>query len=159
MSSVISIDPGTEQSAFIHWNGYTKRVLDRDTCNNFALLQHIDNLTALTVDNIVIEGINSYGMPVGREIFATCYWIGRFWQKALDRGMAVWLVSRQEIKVHHCGSARAKDSNLRQALLDKYGPQGTKKEPGVTYGLSKHLWSAFAIATWYTETKQLWPAT
>jgi hypothetical protein len=41
--------------------------------------------------------------------------------------------------------------NVRQALLDKYGAPGTKKAPGLTYGISSHVWAAFALATYYTE--------
>jgi hypothetical protein len=45
---------------------------------------------------------------------------------------------------------KAKDANIRQALIDKIGPQGTKKDPGPTYGISKDVWSALAIAVTHT---------
>jgi hypothetical protein len=41
---------------------------------------------------------------------------------------------------------RAKDQNIRQALIDRLGPPGTKKNPGPTYGVTSHMWSALAVA-------------
>ena len=45
---------------------------------------------------------------------------------------------------------RAKDSNIRQALIDIYGKPGTKKEPNEFYNdskvkMAKDIWSALAI--------------
>jgi hypothetical protein len=57
-------------------------------------------------------------------------------------------VYRQEVKLHHCKTTKAKDSNIRQALIDRFGAPGVKKEPGHTYGLSKDMWSAFAIGVY-----------
>ena len=49
-----------------------------------------------------------------------------------------------------CKNNRAKDKNIRQALIDRFGPGkaaiGTKKAPGPLYGLKSHLWSALAVA-------------
>ena len=92
-------------------------------------------------------------MLVGRTVFDTVFWIGRFYEAFEVRGRTVELTYRQAIKVHHCNSVRAKDSNIRQALIDKYGKPGTKKAPGVTYGLKTDLWQAFALATYHTEAR------
>lgn len=96
-------------------------------------------------DVLAIEMIASYGMAVGREVFETCVWIGRFLQ-TWRKPEAVKLVYRKDVKLHLCGNTRAKDPNVRQALLDKVGPQGTKKIPGPTYGVKSHAWSALAVA-------------
>lgn len=147
-SMILAIDPGTEISAYVVWDG--TRVIDYDMLPNHGI---IDGLASWHgIEAVVIEGVACYGMPVGKEVFSTCIWIGRFWQATVYAGMAAQLVYRQEIKLHHCGSARAKDSNVRQALIDRFGPPGTKKQMGLTYGLSGHLWSAFAIATYATDT-------
>ena len=50
----------------------------------------------------------------------------------LARPEAVIRVKRSAVKLHQCGSNRAKDANVRQALIDKMGPPGTKKAPGPT---------------------------
>ena len=104
------------------------------------------------------EMVASYGMPVGREVFETVLWIGRFWE-AFDGDME--FVYRKDVKMHLCHTTRAKDANVRQALLDKTPstgagatPQiGTKKEPGPLYGIKSHLWSALAVAVYYAETQ------
>src|SRR5678809_428964 len=85
-----------------------------------------------------IEMIASYGMAVGREVFETCLWIGRFVQAA--RGEHT-LVYRRDVKMHLCGNNAARDSNIRQALIDRFGPGkdkaiGRKALPGPLYGVS-----------------------
>jgi len=72
--------------------------------------------------------------------------IGRFAE--VSRGSAS-LVFRRDVKMHLCGSARAKDANIRQALLDRLGPVGTKKAPGPLYGVKSHIWAALAVAVTY----------
>ncbi|MBQ1764316.1 MAG: hypothetical protein IIZ92_15615 [Aquincola sp.] len=101
-------------------------------------------------DTLAIEMIASYGMPVGREVFETCVWIGRFVQ-AWHSPDKVRLVYRRDVKLHLCGSPRAKDPNIRQALIDKLGPAGTKKDPGPTYGVKSHAWAALGVAVTAAE--------
>jgi hypothetical protein len=91
-------------------------------------------------------------MPVGKEVFETCVWIGRF-QEALIKNNAqnIQLVTRKEVKMNLCGSMKAKDSNIRQALIDRFGVVGTKKAPGWFYGVSKDVWSAIAVSVTYYD--------
>src|ERR1019366_6572924 len=101
-----------------------------------------------------IEMVASYGMAVGASVFDTCVWAGRFiecWSRTgFDRDWAAGRVFRREVKLHLCGSARAKDANVRQALIDRYGGKekavGRKKTPGPLYGLKSDCWSALAVA-------------
>lgn len=58
-------------------------------------------------------------------------------------------VKRSEVKRHLCGSLRAKDANVRQAIIDRYGGQaaiGRKATPGPLYGVTSHAWAALAVA-------------
>jgi hypothetical protein len=103
-------------------------------------------------ERVAVEMIASYGMAVGREVFETCVWIGRF-QQAWHSPDEVLKVYRKDVKLHLCGNPRAKDPNIRQALLDRLGPQGTKKAPGPTYGVKSHAWAAVAVAVTATETR------
>ena len=101
--------------------------------------------------HLAIEMIASYGMPVGREVFETCVWIGRFvesWRAPDD----VLLVYRRDVKLYLCGSPRAKDANIWQALKDKLGEVGTKAKPGPLYGVQSHARAALAVAV-YTHDK------
>ena len=95
--------------------------------------------------------ISCYGMPVGQETFMTVLWIGAFFAIAEDVGLTAKLVYRRDIKLHLCNSTRAKDTNIRQSLIDRYGKPGTKKNPGKTYGFKKDMWSALAVGTCYIE--------
>jgi hypothetical protein len=63
----------------------------------------------------------------------------------------VELIYRKDIKLFLCGTMRAKDANIRQALIDKIGPQGTKAQPGPTYGIKSHSWAALAVAVYAAQ--------
>lgn len=145
--TTLAIDPGTNESAFVLWDG--ARILDAQIIENSALLASF--YFPVRADVVAVEMIASYGMPVGKEVFETVLWIGRIIERC---SIEARLIYRRDVKLHHCQSPRAKDANVRQALIDKYGAPGTKKEPGITYGLKSHLWAAFAIATYVSETKQ-----
>lgn len=151
--NILALDPGCTQSASLCWDGRT--VSEASICQNADMLLYLRSFTLAASEELHVEMISSYGMPVGREVFDTCLWIGRFieaWEMATKRQAT--LVYRQQIKLHHCHSARAKDANVRRALIDKYGKPGTKKEQGVTYKLKSHLWAAFALATYAVEAKK-----
>lgn len=148
MSTLLAIDPGTTESGWcVLQDGLVR---DSGVDSNERILALLiarmpSEPNRYSYDQIAIEMIASYGMAVGREVFETCVWIGRF-QQAWHDPHAVRLVYRRDVKLHLCGSPRAKDPNIRQALLDKLGPQGTKKEPGPTYGVKSHAWAALGVA-------------
>lgn len=104
---------------------------------------------------LAVEGIASMGMSVGQSVFDTCIWVGRIWQMwRYEAHKDPHIVLRRDVKLHVCGNPRAKDGNIRQALLDMWPatgggklPQvGTKAKPGPLYGVSSHAWSALAVA-------------
>ena len=141
---VLAVDPGPTESAWVLWDG--KRLRGHAMHDNGYLLSFPPECG--TPDQIAIEMITSYGMPVGRDVFDTCVWIGRFYQAW---GGAA-LIPRHDVKMHLCGSPRAKDSNIRQALIDRLGKPGTKKQPGATYGIAGDKWQALAVAvTWWDQ--------
>ena len=137
---ILALDPGTTQSAYVLFDG--RRVLDAAILPNTQLIE-ILAAGKIACDILACEMIASYGMAVGREVFETCVWIGRFTQA--HRGPHR-LVYRKDVKLHLCNSPRAKDGNIRQALIDKYGITGTKKNPGPLFGISSHAWAALAVA-------------
>lgn len=100
---------------------------------------------------LVIEMIASYGMPVGKEVFDTCVWIGKFEELAFSRQVSTKYIYRKDEKMNLCHSMKAKDSNIRQALIDRFGEVGTKKNPGWFYGFKADVWSAYAVGVTYLD--------
>jgi hypothetical protein len=150
---LLSIDPGNENSAYLIWDGH--RIIERNIVPNESLLKKIPFKT----DHLAIEMMASYGMPVGVTTFETVLWIGRFIERyfisKFGKGELedhVTKIYRKDIKMHFCGSIKGvKDANIRQVLIDKFGSPGNKKRPGLLYGITKDLWSALAVAIYYTE--------
>lgn len=148
MTRILAIDPGPEQSGWCYFDG--SKLLDSGVSPNENVLIAVE---AYPPGRLAIEMIASYGMAVGREVFETCVWIGRFQQASRDPA-AVELVYRRDVKLHLCGTAQAKDSNIRQALLDMFPrtgggkcPQiGIKSAPGPLFGVSTHAWAALGVA-------------
>lgn len=153
---IIAIDPGNIMSGFVvveHDGRKITRVLEKGKVENeevFSVLARYEEGA-----QVAIEMVASYGMPVGMEVFDTCVWIGRFAQAA--RGHRIELIYRQEEKLYLCGNLKAKDSNIMQALVDRYAPgqpnrgKGTVKNPGFFHGFSKDIWAAMAVATVYFD--------
>ena len=145
---IFAIDPGTEQSGYCVLAGrgiYKSGVLPN--AEMLRLVQDPD-VTSTLGDILAIEMVASYGMPVGREVFETVRWIGRF-QQAWSEPEAVRLVYRQAVKLHLCKSVRAKDANIWQALKDRFGPEKLK-----VLGVKSHARSALAVAvTVYDQLK------
>lgn len=156
---ILAIDPGQHESAWLVFETESGHPDDFGIEPNEKILPIIDALN-FTCRHLVIEMVSHYGtgMPVGKSVFDTCVWIGRFvqcWESTSALPHA--LLTRQTIKAVLCGSARAKDANVRQALIDLYGgsmkaAKGTKKAPGPLYGVKTHIWSALAVAVaWAKE--------
>lgn len=155
--TILAIDPGTSESAFIVWDG--RRSYRSGFVPNAQMLDIVrqakdveESAGSPAIECVAIEMVACYGMPVGREVFETCLLIGRMIEICERAGMPVRLVYRKDVKIHLCGSMKAKDGNIRQALIDKHGAPGTKKQPGPTYGISGHLWSALAVADYAMTT-------
>jgi len=152
---IIGIDPGNTHSASaIIQDG---RIVTKCYRPNADFIKDLGAATALPgfKGHIVCEMIASYGMPVGKTVFDTCVFIGQLLQvfPAMKR------VTRVQVKSTICHSAKAKDGNIRQALIDIYGPPGTKSTPGGTYGLSGDMWAALAVATAFANGCTLYPET
>lgn len=155
---VLAIDPGNTESGFILWDG--KTVLAKGKVSNKDILYEIkDKLNFDPSIYVAIEMVASYGMPVGKEVFETCVWIGRFYQASFMITKRVELVYRKDIKLHICGVTKAKDSNIICALVDRFGNRniygkygkGTIKNKGLFFGFSADVWQAFALAAYYYD--------
>lgn len=158
MTSILAIDPGTTHSGYCVYDGECvihSGVMQNDEMLAYLMREHF----RINGYAIAIEMIASYGMAVGRDVFETCLWIGRFMQ-AWHTPATVKLVYRRDVKLHLCGTTKAKDPNVRQALLDMFPrtgggktPQiGTKGRPGPLYGVSTHAWAALGVAVTVTKS-------
>lgn len=153
---VLAIDPGSARSAWLTLNTATGGIRNAAASSNEHLLNliRVDVRPGAPVEGVVIEKIEGFGMAVGAEVFETVYWSGRFAEAA--HPIPVWRIGRRIVKVHLCGTARAKDPNVRQVLIDRYGgpsSRGTKSAPGPLYGIAKDLWSALAVAVTFADLR------
>lgn len=157
---VFAIDPGYERSALVVFDG--ARILEHHETWNSAINTILRERSPRHIgDTLVLEQIASFGMPVGAEVFETCFWSGRFaetWLREVHDFAAFARLKRHEIKSHLCGNQRAKDAHIRQALIDRFGPGkekaiGRKAARGPLYGLVGDEWSALAVAVTYWDTR------
>lgn len=159
MSLILGIDPGSTESAFVFFDG--KKVCIAGKVDNFELLAYLESklfdgmtLTVAEVmkSDLVLEWLQGYGMAVGQSVFETCRWVGRFQQAW---GMDCALMGRKAVKSHLCNNTGAKDSHVREALIDRFGPPGTKKNPGPLYGVTGDMLSALAVAVTYYDKEHV----
>lgn len=161
---VFAIDPGNINSAYA--------VMQTRTDQDYELLEfgkHTNKECMAKMldwaegdfqpDVIVIERVASYGLAVGKEVFETCEWIGRFSQEG-EKYIKVDYIYRKDEKITICGSMKAKDSNIRQALIDRFATKdfkngkGSKNDPDYFYGVSKDCWAAIAVAVSYLDIEK-----
>lgn len=173
MSVILGIDPGTTETGWIVWDVDSRSIVPvyEDTKiqwnrpklmgkdkNEFLLEAFEELVTRGIVDHCAMEFMSSYGKRVGNSVFKTCVWIGRFIQE-IQRGttpggspVKVYEIYRKkDVCPWICRDTRAKDKDVRAALINRYGPPGTKAKPGRLYGVSKDIWSALAIAVTLDE--------
>ncbi|MDP4147532.1 MAG: hypothetical protein Q8936_24205 [Bacillota bacterium] len=152
---ILAIDPGNLESAYVVLDG-NLRPLYKEKTDNYGLLNAIECNDFDGVDYIAIEMIASYGMSVGQEVFDTCVWIGRFYEVLKHVGK-IKLIYRKEEKMNLCNTMKAKDSNIIQALIDRFAPgvqnkgKGHKASPGWFYGFSKDIWQAYAVGVTFYD--------
>jgi hypothetical protein len=149
---VLSIDPGTVRSAWLAFDTTAGRPMPDffGIVPNAELLEVIRNNRNGWVTAVVIEQVVSYGMPIGETTIETVHWAGRFAEAAYPT--PVYRVPRLAVRMALCHSGRAKDPNVRAALLDRFGGDaaiGRKAHPGPLYGFKADLFAALGVAvTW-----------
>ena len=153
---LLAIDPGPIHSAYVLVE--TDQLAPKwfDKIPNEELL---DLRWLVLADAVAIEQIGHYGtgMPAGQTVFDTCVWIGRYIQARHNDN--VLLVPRRDVKLHLCGSAKATDGNVIQALVDRFAPnernhgKGVKNQPGWFYGFYADIWQSYALAVYVADTK------
>jgi hypothetical protein len=138
---ILAIDPGTTESGLVLFED--GKIIDAGVHDNYDVLRWVKAGGAVM---LAIETMQAnYAATVGASVIDTLIWVGRFKQAWREPDEAL-LISRQRVKDRLCGNVKAKDSGVRQALIDRLGPPGTKKAPGPTYGVTSHAWQALAVA-------------
>lgn len=155
---IFSVDPGNEYSAYSLLDEDLKPIEFGKVTNHelSEIIKHYYNIDYTVHENtpFVIEMIGHYGtgMPAGKTVFDTCVWIGRFTELYQSiTGKEPVYIMRKEEKINLCGNMKAKDGNIRQALIDRFGVVGTKKNQGWFYGVSKDVWAAIAVGVTYHD--------
>ena len=158
---VLAIDPGTTESGVCLVRTEDCRPIAFDKIKNEDVEEWVwEKCSGLEFD-LVIEMVATYGMPVGREVFETCVWIGRFIEQ-IDNGDKYNFIYRNDEKITLCRSPRANDATIKQALVDRFAwgqpnyGKGNAKNPGWFYGFKADVWSSYACAITYIE-KQRYP--
>lgn len=154
---ILCLDVGTKDSGFCLVDFETYKPLKFGKINNEELLSIVKNEN---YDVLVYEEFQCYGMPIGSSTIISITWNGRYIQSALDRRKDTKSILRREEKIEICGSMRAKDTNIRHALIDRFAKhdfnsgKGTKANPDWFYGFKADVWSAYAIAVTYIDRKK-----
>jgi hypothetical protein len=123
---ILAIDPGSEKSALVLYDTGNQEIYDRRILENELLLGYMGDVV---FDMLVIEMIASYGMPVGKDVFETCVWIGRFIEHSKNlfiylppgrKNVSVWLYEGQRFQYpasNNRQTRKRKDKGLLQRYL------------------------------------------
>jgi len=146
---ILAIDPGSKRSAYVivqQCGQVVGEILD-----NFELIGRLRELPLRSLVP-VIEMVSCYGLPVGKDVFTTVLWIGRFCQTIEDviGNNKVTLLPRQRAKQVFYLGCNSNDSMIRYAIIKLYGGKenalGNKAAPGPLYHIHYDLWQALALA-------------
>ena len=151
MGKILAFDPGNEYTAYCLIDRETRKPVEFGKVLNDEALRYLYNQFDEEIDAVVIEMVASYGMAVGASVFQTCVMSGRLTEAAKYTGREVDYIYRMEEKMAICHDSKAKDANIRQALIDRFAQhdkkngKGTKKNPDWFYGFAKDEWAAYAV--------------
>ena len=154
---IFAIDPGNVYSAYcIMDDEYNLLEFKKDENKIIMdiLLNKLDE-----INEVIIERIANMGMPAGATLFETAEWIGRFSQEA-EKKVPVKYIYRRDEKLYICGNSRAKDANIRAALIerfakfDKVNGKGTSKHRDVFYGVKADCWAAISVAVTHLDMRR-----
>ena len=159
--NILAIDPGNIESAYCVIDAETYKPILFEKAENDKVMSVLSGqVFSGNIGKVPIEMIAHYGcgMPAGKSVFDTCVWIGRYMQQVetINRNITQ-LIYRSDEKMVICGTMKAKDSNIIQALVDRFAPnepnrgKGTKKNPGWFYGFKADIWQAYAVGVAYLD--------
>ena len=156
---LLALDPGTRYTGYV--------LMTRDRVDDAGHRPNAEVLAMLRrhTGPVACETIEARGLPLGQDTLITSVWVGRYWQAADERALSFTAFRPSDVNVCLCGSARAKDTSVRRALIDRFGPEvatavGTRRAPGPLYpvrGHGGHAWAALAVGVAWLDTHgRLW---
>jgi hypothetical protein len=122
--NVLAVDPGSSESAWVlmkdgvpvKWAKEPNSVVLQRTGRQTLSLN--GRMVRLFADVLAIEYVRLRGMPVMQQVLDTMFWTGRF----VEAWDGPWTpTDRLDVKMTLCGDSRAKDGNIRVAVIDHYG--------------------------------------
>jgi hypothetical protein len=144
---IMGVDPGSAETAYCLVN----EDLSIMRANKISNQEFLNYLSMIRFPfELAIEGIQSYGMVVGREIFDTCYMIGRTYQVCENSSIGKAIYNRPEYARAICGVGKVNDAVLRQVLMTRFGGD-RKGEPLNQLKGCSDLRSAFAVAVYHAD--------
>lgn len=162
----LGIDPSSiDHNGVVVWDDDTETIVYKNWCDGETVVQimrySLSPFTEAPFDQVWCETMQHMGMEVGADVFNTCFWIGEYRRVAKDLGLTFNMVTRTSIKIHHCRTNKAKDPNVRRAIIERYGywehgktGLGLKKHPGKLFGVKEDMWSGLAIALYAADQEK-----
>lgn len=143
---VLGIDPGPKESAVAYFNGKT---VHTDMYLNETLVSML-SAGIQPAEHYACEMVQPMGFVVGKEVFETVWWIGRYYEAlwAMGTGKTMALIYRSTIKAAIVGTVRSKDKDVRAALIQRLGKEATKD-------VVTHQWAALAVAVYHYDCLKL----
>lgn len=151
---IIGIDPGNELTAYCLCDYDTLKPISFGKVGNEVIMSDVlPKINDYAIDCVAIEHFQGYGMPVGKEVFETCYFIGRMLERIahIQSNVKILPIYRKDEKLAICGNLKANDTIIRHNLIDMFAKhdlkngKGTKGKPDWFYGFKADCWSAYAI--------------
>lgn len=142
---ILGIDPGPKSSGVVLCTIDGDRLTIHVAVSEYPNADLLSDLAEGGMENhlCAIETPAALYAGAGKETIDTILFAGQLMQASHAPTMRI---SPQQVRMAICGTAKAKDSGVRAALIDVFGAPGTKKSPGQTHGITGHAWRALAVA-------------
>jgi len=150
MTLILGCDPDPKGFAWVLIDSDLK-VVDHGKDEFHAACNALFGSTDETI-RVAIERVAGYGMSVGQEVFDTAWMSGRIYDAVGFLDPNPRMIFRRDVKVCICGDTKAKDKNIRQAIIDIYGGKQETRKGGKLHGITADRWAALAVALTASRT-------
>ena len=153
---ILAIDPSNkEHTAYVVIDSNNYKPVKFGMCDSETMIKILDSYYNDTeLEDVAIEMVASYGLPVGKDVFETCVFIGRM----IEHCKKYAYVYRKDVKLNLCGrTQKVNDPVVRQALINRFANfdfkngKGSKKNNDFFYGFKGDIWSAYSVGVTYLD--------